>query len=131
MTGLLLAVLPLLDPGAWTAAPSDGVSAVVSEDQGAVRLDVDFHGGGGFLEMGDGADELPDADVAVPPVPQQPRMVGEPGEPLGVGDQVLGERFDRDEAVETRVARQKDHTHPAAAELADDFEWAEGRGVHV
>ena len=48
MTGLLLAALPLLDPGAWTAAPSDGVSAVVSEDQGTVRLDVDFHGGGGY-----------------------------------------------------------------------------------
>jgi len=48
VTGLLLAVLPLLDPGTWTAAPSDGVSAVVAEDQGTLRLDVDFHGGGGY-----------------------------------------------------------------------------------
>ncbi len=34
--------------GAWTAAPSEGVSTALAADGGALRLDVDFHGGGGW-----------------------------------------------------------------------------------
>jgi hypothetical protein len=33
---------------AWTAAPSDGVRLDLSQDQGALRLDFDFHGGAGY-----------------------------------------------------------------------------------
>jgi hypothetical protein len=33
---------------AWTAAPSDGVRLDLSPDQGALRLDFDFHGGAGY-----------------------------------------------------------------------------------
>ncbi len=33
---------------AWTAAPSDGVGLEISADQGALRLDFDFHGGAGY-----------------------------------------------------------------------------------
>ncbi|HEX6631422.1 MAG TPA: discoidin domain-containing protein [Gemmatimonadaceae bacterium] len=40
------------DVAAWTAAPSDGVSATIASDSGfrgrAMRVDVDFHGGGGY-----------------------------------------------------------------------------------
>ncbi|MBW8875191.1 MAG: discoidin domain-containing protein [Acidobacteria bacterium] len=32
----------------WTAAPSDGVRLDLSWDQGALRLDFDFHGGAGY-----------------------------------------------------------------------------------
>ncbi|HEY4561647.1 MAG TPA: discoidin domain-containing protein, partial [Thermoanaerobaculia bacterium] len=32
----------------WTAAPSDGVRLDLSKDQGALRLDFDFHGGAGY-----------------------------------------------------------------------------------
>ncbi|HEY4593694.1 MAG TPA: discoidin domain-containing protein, partial [Thermoanaerobaculia bacterium] len=32
----------------WTAAPSDGVRLDLSNDQGALRLDFDFHGGAGY-----------------------------------------------------------------------------------
>jgi hypothetical protein len=32
----------------WTAAPSDGVRLDLSGDQGALRLDFDFHGGAGY-----------------------------------------------------------------------------------
>jgi hypothetical protein len=32
----------------WTAAPSDGVGLELSRDQGALRLDFDFHGGAGY-----------------------------------------------------------------------------------
>ena len=32
----------------WTAAPSDGVGLDLSQDQGALRLDFDFHGGAGY-----------------------------------------------------------------------------------
>ena len=32
----------------WTAAPSDGVRLDLSDDQGALRLDFDFHGGAGY-----------------------------------------------------------------------------------
>jgi hypothetical protein len=32
----------------WTAAPSDGVGLELSQDQGALRLDFDFHGGAGY-----------------------------------------------------------------------------------
>jgi hypothetical protein len=53
---LLLAVTPLsaqiLDDFStianWTAAPSDGVGLDLSQDQGALRLDFDFHGGAGY-----------------------------------------------------------------------------------
>ena len=34
--------------GEWTAAPAEGVSTVVAADGGALRVDVDFHGGGGW-----------------------------------------------------------------------------------
>ncbi|HEU4630352.1 MAG TPA: discoidin domain-containing protein [Gemmatimonadaceae bacterium] len=40
------------DVAAWTAAPSDGVSAAIASDSGyrgrGMRVDVDFHGGGGY-----------------------------------------------------------------------------------
>jgi hypothetical protein len=55
---LLLAAIPLaaqtrtLDDfatiSAWTAAPSDGVGLGLSQDEGALRLDFDFHGGAGY-----------------------------------------------------------------------------------
>ncbi|HEY3571189.1 MAG TPA: coagulation factor 5/8 type domain-containing protein [Thermoanaerobaculia bacterium] len=32
----------------WTAAPSDGVRLDLSDDQGSLRLDFDFHGGAGY-----------------------------------------------------------------------------------
>src|SRR5260221_1790366 len=32
----------------WTAAPSDGVSLSLVQDSGALRLDFDFHGHGGW-----------------------------------------------------------------------------------
>ena len=32
----------------WTAAPSDGVGLAIAADQGALRLDFDFHGGAGY-----------------------------------------------------------------------------------
>jgi hypothetical protein len=32
----------------WTAAPSDGVRLDLADDQGAMRLDFDFHGGAGY-----------------------------------------------------------------------------------
>ena len=39
-------------PGGWTAQPSDGVALTVGSDTGyrgrAMRLDIDFHGGGGY-----------------------------------------------------------------------------------
>ena len=33
---------------AWEAAPAEGVSTTIAADNGAMRLDVDFHGGGGW-----------------------------------------------------------------------------------
>ena len=55
---LLLAAPPLLSQtrtlddfesiSGWTATPSDGVSLDLSRDQGALRLDFDFHGGAGY-----------------------------------------------------------------------------------
>ena len=40
------------DPAAWRAAPSEGVSLALAAapgvDGGALRLDFDFHGGGGW-----------------------------------------------------------------------------------
>ena len=35
-------------PAAWTAAPSPGVALAISDDAGALRLDVDFGAGGGY-----------------------------------------------------------------------------------
>jgi hypothetical protein len=36
------------DLAAWKAIPADGVSLGLSDDAGALRMDVDFHGGGGY-----------------------------------------------------------------------------------
>jgi len=36
------------DVSKWTAAPSDGVSLNLAEDRGAMRMDFDFHGHGGW-----------------------------------------------------------------------------------
>src|SRR5687767_10130867 len=33
---------------AWTAVPSDGVSLQLAPAAGAMRMDIDFHGGGGY-----------------------------------------------------------------------------------
>ncbi|MGH7565736.1 MAG: discoidin domain-containing protein, partial [Gemmatimonadota bacterium] len=53
------------EPAAWHAAPSDGVSLEIEADEGiqgrAIRLDFDFHGGGGYaVARRDLALELPD-----------------------------------------------------------------------
>jgi len=36
------------DVSKWTSAPSDGVSLALAEDRGAMRMDFDFHGHGGW-----------------------------------------------------------------------------------
>src|SRR3977135_2809569 len=36
------------DVSKWTAAPSDGVSLALANDHGAIRMDFDFHGHGGW-----------------------------------------------------------------------------------
>jgi hypothetical protein len=36
------------DVAAWSANPADGVSLALSPDAGALRMDFDFHGGGGY-----------------------------------------------------------------------------------
>ena len=33
---------------AWTSVPSDGVSLQLVPSAGAMRMDIDFHGGGGY-----------------------------------------------------------------------------------
>ena len=45
---LLFATQILLDPARWQAAPSDGVELKLSSDQGALRMDFDFHGHAGW-----------------------------------------------------------------------------------
>ncbi len=46
---------------AWTSAPSDGVSLQLVPATGAMRMDVDFHGGGGYAVARRTADlELPE-----------------------------------------------------------------------
>ncbi len=48
-------------PEAWTAVPADGVGLEVSGEEGALRLDVDFHGGGGYAVVHRDLDlDLPD-----------------------------------------------------------------------
>ena len=45
----------------------------------------------------------------------------EAGEPLGVAGHLLGQHLDRHLAVERRVSRAIDHTHPALAQEGDNF----------
>jgi hypothetical protein len=46
---------------AWTSAPSDGVSLQLASAAGAMRMDVDFHGGGGYAVARRAVDlELPE-----------------------------------------------------------------------
>jgi len=48
---------------------------------------------------------------------QQPGLAGEAGQPLGVRGEAIREDLDRHLAVEGRVDRFPDHTHPAFTDL--------------
>ena len=52
---------------------------------------------------------------------QRLRFARESREPVRVTGEYLREDFERDIAMELRVARAKDLTHPADADAGDDF----------
>ncbi|MFH1844282.1 MAG: discoidin domain-containing protein, partial [bacterium] len=67
LTGVLLVVLAgcggdpvsLGDPSAWTAHPADGVALELSDDDGALRLDFAFTGGGYAIARREAGFHLP------------------------------------------------------------------------
>ncbi len=76
------------------------------------------------------ADVVHRGDVRVVERRRRPRLLLEPGQPLRVGGELLGQHLDGHLAAQARVLRQPHLAHAARAELLEDLVWSQRSALH-